>query len=109
MYGSRLALHYVATTWRMVRPCSHRPSSTSAPLPLESTSASQPEVLVTPQSASTVKELGDVPSALLTAVDRLPQRRHGAAMAATVGNERSHLRGRWAISEGISEPKKARL
>jgi hypothetical protein len=31
---------------------------------------------------------------------------HSAAMAATVGNERSRLRGRWAISEGISEAKK---
>jgi hypothetical protein len=30
-------------------------------------------------------------------------------MAATIGNARSHLRGRWAISEGISDPNKTEI
>jgi hypothetical protein len=32
-----------------------------------------------------------------------------AAMAATIGNARSHLRGRWAISEGMSDPNKTEI
>ncbi len=30
-------------------------------------------------------------------------------MAATIGNARSHLLGRWAISEGISDPNKTEI